>query len=605
MVRTRAKMDIRMDSVERKLMEVQAEMKEELQSAVNDQRSALENLAATLTASMAALSEQFRSRERSRSPQHHPTRLDNIPINSGGNPNPYHLPPHRIHEDFNRFTVPNGRKIDLPVFTGDNAYNWIVRMERYFRLNRITEEEQVEVAVVAMEGRAINWFIWWEHQTDRRNWDTLKTALIRRFQPDLIQNPYGPMLSLKQLGTVREFRDEFELVIAPQINVDMGILRGIFINGLKEEIKAELKLHNSNSLTEVMDKALLIESRNEAIYLRRKEEDRLSWKEKGPTTSKSQAWFDGFKSKPGNSWPSNTGKTAVDSKSNTTWSNPVGTKITEIHPSGIKRLGPQLSQDEYQERSRKGLCFKCGERWNREHTCKLKNYKLILVEDSEGENEPEEPEVEIQEEEETVMESKSMQLSLMSKEGIPSMRAFKVRGYLNWGQKNQPVEILIDSGASHNFISHRLVDHLSLPYNTISAYKVQIGNGELIHNNGRCEKLNLQLQDTAIQQDFYILELGGTDLVLGMEWLTGLGDVEINFLKQSIKWEEKKQQKIQRDPHLNSLEISLKTLTKILQDAGDGYLMYCVGRQKQSKKIRRMKQYGKKFWLSFLKFVSL
>ena len=36
--------------------------------------------------------------------------------------------------------------------------------------------------------------------------------------------------------------------------------------------------------------------------------------------------------------------------------------------------GKELSHAELQERSRKGLCFKCGERWGLDHMCKFKHY---------------------------------------------------------------------------------------------------------------------------------------------------------------------------------------------------------------------------------------
>ncbi|CAH9127383.1 unnamed protein product, partial [Cuscuta epithymum] len=459
-------------------------------------------------------------------------------------------------------------------------------MERYFRLNLIEEGDKVEASVVAMEERALNWFQWWETQTEERNWEALKEAIIRRFQPDLIQNPYGPMLSLKQRGTVKEYREEFEMVIAPQRNFDRDILRGIFINGLKPEIKSELKLFNSRSLAEIMDTSLLIETRNEALYIRNKEEDKSNWKDKGPITYKPAVWGEGYKSKSSNSWPSTSGKNAAENKSNPSWFTPEGKKETEINPSDIRRVGPQLSQEEYLDRSRKGLCFKCGEKWNKEHSCKLKNYKLIMVEDSDNEEDIEGAKVEIKAEEGTTMEFKSMQLSVMSKEGIHSLRTFKVNGSLEWAEGKAEVAVLIDSGATHNFISQNLVKQLELPYTTTPGYKVQIGNGEKVSNNGRCENLTLCMQGTNIKQKFYMLNLEGTDLVLGMEWLTTLGNVEINFQKQSIKWKvQGVAQQIQGDPHLNSMEISLKTMTQILQDTGVGYFMFCEGQSVNEKSV--------------------
>lgn len=50
--------------------------------------------------------------------------------------------------------------------------------------------------------------------------------------------------------------------------------------------------------------------------------------------------------------------------------------------SGEKNLtgARKLSQAKLQERSKKGLCFKCGEKWGPEHSCKMKYYQLLLVE---------------------------------------------------------------------------------------------------------------------------------------------------------------------------------------------------------------------------------
>ncbi|CAH9101834.1 unnamed protein product [Cuscuta europaea] len=563
MVRTRAKMEHRVDSLERNLLEVRTKLQLEL-------RSAMESINASMAAMNEKLATTVGARGRSRSPI--------SPVHSRGNSVHSNTNDHRHGDVYSRIPVRNGRRIDLPLFNGEGAYNWIIRMERYFRLNNIDEDEKVEASMVAMEDRALNWFHLWENQTEETSWETLKKSIIRRFQPELIQNPYGPIPSLKQTGTVLEYREEFEMVMAPQQNMDTDLLKGIFITGLKKEVKSELKLYASKSLTETMDRAIMIEQKNEAVYSKRKEDDKFMGRERGPIPLKVQNWGEGYKSKSGSAGTYNSEKNGSGSRNSQPWFNTKGARVTEIHPSGIKKVGPQLSQEEYQERSKKGLCFKCGDKWSREHTCKLKNYKLILVEYSEEEAECEEENGSSSDEEEVVMESKSMQLSLMSKEGIPSMRAFKVKGYLKWKLGEQEVDVLIDSGATHNFISQGLVNQLKIPYQIITGYKVQIGNGDRIANNGRCEGLALCLQKAVIQQDFYILELGGTDVVLGMEWLASLGDVEVNFQKQTIRWKEQGQEQlVQGDPQLNSLEVSLTTMTQILQDAGDGYLVFCEG----------------------------
>ncbi|CAH9138546.1 unnamed protein product, partial [Cuscuta epithymum] len=124
-----------------------------------------------------------------------------------------------------------------------------------------------------MEGRALNWYQWWEEHANVRNWELFKDALLQRFEPGLEQDPYGPLLSVKQTGSVMEYRDEFELVAAPLKNTDVQMLKGIFMKGLKAEVRAELKLNPVRTLAEVMNKASRVEERNLTLNTIRNKDD--------------------------------------------------------------------------------------------------------------------------------------------------------------------------------------------------------------------------------------------------------------------------------------------------------------------------------------------
>ncbi|XP_022632756.1 uncharacterized protein LOC111240932 [Vigna radiata var. radiata] len=72
------------------------------------------------------------------------------------------------------------RKLDIPVFAGAEAYGWTNRLERYFRLKEVREEERMQAVIVALEGRALNWFQWWETCNPNPTWDAFKMAVVRR-----------------------------------------------------------------------------------------------------------------------------------------------------------------------------------------------------------------------------------------------------------------------------------------------------------------------------------------------------------------------------------------------------------------------------------------
>jgi len=63
-----------------------------------------------------------------------------------------------------------------------------------------------------------------------------------------------------------KYRELFEGGSAPLKKEERIMLKGIFINGLKEEIQVELKLHTTSTLEELMDKALLLEEKNKALH---------------------------------------------------------------------------------------------------------------------------------------------------------------------------------------------------------------------------------------------------------------------------------------------------------------------------------------------------
>lgn len=142
------------------------------------------------------------------------------------------------------------RRLEVPVFKGEDVYGWLVRVERYFRLNEIRTQDKVDAVVLALEEKSLNWFQWWKEQAPLRTWEEFKLAVIRRFQPGLLHNPLGPLLSLKQKGAMMEYRDKFEMLVAPLRREEKGMLDSIFLNGLKEEIQAELKMYESHDLAE-------------------------------------------------------------------------------------------------------------------------------------------------------------------------------------------------------------------------------------------------------------------------------------------------------------------------------------------------------------------
>jgi hypothetical protein len=70
----------------------------------------------------------------------------------------------------------------------------------------MNDNEKLQAVMVAMEGKALTWYKWWEFCVQNPTWEDFKSAVIQRFQPSMLQSPFELVLSLKQTGSVEEYR---------------------------------------------------------------------------------------------------------------------------------------------------------------------------------------------------------------------------------------------------------------------------------------------------------------------------------------------------------------------------------------------------------------
>jgi hypothetical protein len=81
-----------------------------------------------------------------------------------------------------------------------------------------------------------------------------------------------------------------------------------------------------------------------------------------------------------------------------------------------------------------------------------------------------------------------------------------------------PVKILFDSGATHSFISEKLISKLGLKGSHTSAYKI-ISPGGQITSNILIRGVSLGLGSKTIPTNLIVINLVGMDVILGMEWM--------------------------------------------------------------------------------------
>lgn len=96
--------------------------------------------------------------------------------------------------------------------------------------------------------------------------------------------------------------------------------------------------------------------------------------------------------------------------------------------------------------------------------------------------------------------------------------------------------MLVDSGATHNFVSRKLVSTLGLTSDFFSGINIQLGDGHKIFINQRCSNLKVLVGTCEFEIEALVFYMGHLDMVLGMEWLKTLGDVIHNWDLPSMRF---------------------------------------------------------------------
>lgn len=49
------------------------------------------------------------------------------------------------------------RKLELPIFIGEDPTRWVFQVERYFNINDIIESEKLAATALFQKGKALTW----------------------------------------------------------------------------------------------------------------------------------------------------------------------------------------------------------------------------------------------------------------------------------------------------------------------------------------------------------------------------------------------------------------------------------------------------------------
>lgn len=411
------------------------------------------------------------------------------------------------------------KKVEMPVCDGTKVLDWI--MDLYFyNLGRYSDEAKLDLVPLCLQGAVKKWFAWVMRMGGFQSWRDFKQRLMVRFSDSIDEEPETRVFAIKQTGSVTDYVSEFEELSAQVPGIADHHLERIFYNGLSLEMKEVIRMKDPQGLQNFIAAVLRMETS-------------AFCKVVGDATATSQYHNKG-----------------VAFHSNRNHGNPqqyrVGQERTKPGFIDTKQLkenvNPQRSSQrprmkysdaELDGMRRDGVCFKCGDKWSKIHAaiCPKRELRILtMVNGLEMEVMEHDEEVEMLE---VVTEQRGLKtLSYNAFMGISSPRTIKLLGMI--GQKS--VTILLDSGASHNFISPDVVKGLKLMVCEDKSLDVLLGNGVVVKGIGVCQGVEFQINSTIFTSNFIALELGSVDVVLGIQWLETLGKCEVDWKEQEFSF---------------------------------------------------------------------
>ncbi|KAL4385166.1 hypothetical protein GQ457_15G026180 [Hibiscus cannabinus] len=431
-------------------------------------------------------------------------------------------------------------KIELQLFEGDNPRGWVKKCEKYFAIFGVPEEQKLEVASMYLVGRAETWFDGYIMQKHRVHWHEFTADICHRFSDKTYTDIIEEFNKLVQKTSVEDYQERFEelkpYMLQQNPHLEEIYFVSSFLSGLKEELRHKVKLHQPKSLTEAYRQAKLTELALEFETRKFRSGMRtLPYSGQGSSQKPLQPTI------------------------------PAGTKFNNTSQTAGK-------QSLVEFRRSNNLCFKCGEKFGPGHQCRFK--QLNMMEEDET--------LESFEEQDMLMEQSAvkdqtegnLEISMNALTGSVGYNTLRIPGTI----KGRSLSILLDSGSTHSFIAAGWAKE-AMEIMQTNPLAITVANGEKLYSTMQCNKLSWKMQGVQFEHDFRVLQLGGSDMVLGVDWMKKYSPMVMDFNAMTLTFQNGEQQiTLQGGPKQAALKlISGKKLQRMAEKdselTGEIYLM--------------------------------
>lgn len=148
------------------------------------------------------------------------------------------------------FSMP---RVKLPPFDGNDPRGWISKAELYYKVHQTPQSHKMKLALMCMDGVALNWFTNLLLKQPGIDWGAFRNKLMVRFSGTKFRNAHEALRSLFQTDDIEDYNEEFEALSAliPRQTEEQSI--GMYLRGLKEEVKNWVRALNPTTIDQAME----------------------------------------------------------------------------------------------------------------------------------------------------------------------------------------------------------------------------------------------------------------------------------------------------------------------------------------------------------------
>jgi hypothetical protein len=344
-------------------------------------------------------------------------------------------------------------KLDFPKFNGDNSEIWAKKCEVYFDVFSVPESLRTRYATVNFIDRAALWLETVEVSGRIEDWSMLCSLVFKRWDKDQHHIFMRQILVLKQTGSVAEYIEKFEdlrhQLLLHEPSASNVFFVAHFLDGLRDDIRFVITIHRPQDMETVCAHALMQEEeaeggRRKSVQKADHQTPRSSWK--APDRMK-------------------------DHK-----------KVDDRNQKSDDKLASLLSYHRA-----KGLCFKCGEKWGKGHTCPAQ-VPLHIVEEMVSAAQQSGPALSDPNEEFDSDEGLELLAVFNGKDQSQVKTRKPTMRLLGWIGKQHAL-ILVDSGSAATFIDLAFAEKCGLPKVQVEHSNYTVADGGLMTSDMMVPKL--------------------------------------------------------------------------------------------------------------------